>query len=69
MLNIKRMEQEDSETRLIWAKALIVKLTHGQPRLRELQAASLCNLEHLSDFYDCLSVLNHFAAENEANLY
>lgn len=33
------------------------------------QAISLRSLEHLADFCDCLSVLDHFATENEANLY
>ena len=33
------------------------------------QAISLRSLEHLSDFCDCLSVLDHFAAESEASLY
>ena len=33
------------------------------------QAISLRSLEHLADFCDCLSVLDHFATEDGANLF
>lgn len=33
------------------------------------QSISLHSLEHLADFCDCLSVLDHLATEDDANLY